>query len=46
MVFKPATAVVEVVQELERMASGEENLKPCHECLITLDEEDIEKSTR
>lgn len=43
VVFNPATAVVEVVKELERMASlAEENLNRAMNALITLDEEDIE----
>ena len=42
--FNPATAVVEVVKELERMASlAEENLNRAMNALITLDEEDIEE---
>ena len=44
VVFNPATAVVEVVKELERMASlAEENLIRAMIALITLDEEDIEE---
>ena len=44
VVFNPATAVVEVVKELERMASlAEENLNRAMNALITLDEEDIEE---
>ena len=44
VVFNPATAVVEVVKELERMASlAEENLTRAMNALITLDEEDIEE---
>ena len=44
MVFNPATAVVEVIKELERMASlAEENLNRAMNALITLDEEDIEE---
>ena len=44
VVFNPATAVVEVIKELERMASlAEENLKRAMNALITLDEEDIEE---
>lgn len=44
VVFNPATAVVEVVKELERMASlSEENLNRAMNALITLDEEDIEE---
>ena len=43
-VFNPATAVVEVIKELERMASlAEENLNRAMNALITLDEEDIEE---
>ena len=42
VVFNPATAVVEVVNELERMASlANENLNRAMNALITLDEEDI-----
>ena len=42
VVFNPATAVVEVIKELERMASlAEENLNRSMNALITLDEEDI-----
>ena len=44
VVFTPATAVVEVIKELERMASlAEENLNRAMNALITLDEEDIEE---
>lgn len=44
VVFNPATAVVEVVNELERMASlAGENLNRAMNALITLDEEDIEE---
>ena len=44
VVFNPATAVVEVVKEPERMASlAEENLNRAMNALITLDEEDIEE---
>ena len=44
VVFNPATAVVEVVKELERMASlAGENLNRAMNALITLDEEDIEE---
>ena len=44
VVFTPATAVVEVIMELERMASlAEENLNRAMNALITLDEEDIEE---
>lgn len=42
VVFNPATAVVEVMRELERMASlANENLNRAMNALITLDEEDI-----
>ena len=44
VVFNPATEVVEVIKELERMASlAEENLNRAMNALITLDEEDIEE---
>lgn len=44
VVFNPATAVVEVVKELERMAAlASENLNRAMNALITLDEEDIEE---
>ncbi len=44
VVFNPATAVVEVIKELERMASlAEENLNRAMNALITLDEEDIKE---
>ena len=44
VVFNPATAVVEVIKELERMAPlAEENLNRAMNALITLDEEDIEE---
>ncbi len=44
VVFNPATAVVEVIKELERMAFlAEENLNRAMNALITLDEEDIEE---
>lgn len=44
VVFNPATAVVEVIRELERMASlAGENLNRAMNALITLDEEDIEE---
>ncbi|MBR1691653.1 MAG: Na/Pi cotransporter family protein [Lachnospiraceae bacterium] len=43
-VFNPATAVVDAVNELERMASlASENLNRAMNALITLDEEDIEE---
>lgn len=42
VVFNPATAVVEVINELDRMASlASENLNRAMNALITLDEEDI-----
>lgn len=42
VVFNPATAVVEVIKELERMASlASENLNRAMNALITLDDEDI-----
>lgn len=44
VVFNPATAVVGVIKELERMASlASENLNRAMNALITLDEEDIEE---
>lgn len=44
VVFNPATAVVEVIQEIERMAAlASENLNRAMNALITLDEEDIEE---
>lgn len=44
VVFNPATAVVEVMKELERMASlANENLNRAMNALITLDEEDIQE---
>ena len=44
VVFNPATAVVEVIKEIERMASlASENLNRAMNALITLDEEDIEE---
>jgi len=44
VVFNPATAVVEVVKELERMAElANENLNRAMNALITLDEEDIDE---
>ncbi len=43
VVFNPATAVFEVIKELDRMASlASENLNRAMNALITLDEEDIE----
>lgn len=42
--FNPATAVVDAIKELERMASlASENLNRAMNALITLDEEDIEE---
>ncbi len=44
VVFNPATAVVEVIKELERMADlASDNLNRAMNALITLDEEDIEE---
>ncbi len=44
VVFNPATAVVEVVNELERMADlAGENLNRAMNALITLDQEDIDE---
>ena len=44
VVFNPATAVVEVINEMERMASlASENLNRAMNALITLDDEDIEE---
>lgn len=44
VVFNPATAVVEVIKEIERMASlASENLNRAMNALITLDEEDMEE---
>lgn len=44
VVYNPATAVVEVINELDRMASlASENLNRAMNALITLDDEDIEK---
>lgn len=44
VVFNPATAVFEVVKELDRMASlASENLNRAMNALVTLDEEDIEE---
>lgn len=44
VVFNPATAVIEVVKELERMSSlASENLNRAMNALVTLDEEDIEE---
>ena len=42
VVFNPATAVVEVIKELDRMASlASENLNRAMNALVTLDEDDI-----
>lgn len=42
VVFNPATAVVDVIKELDRMASlASENINRAMNALITLDEEDI-----
>ncbi len=42
VVFNPATAIVEVIKELDRMASlASENLNRAMNALITLDEEEI-----
>ena len=44
VVFNPATAVVEVVKELDRMASlASENLNRAMNALITLDQDDIDE---
>ncbi len=44
VVFNPATAVVDVIKELERMASlASENLNRAMNALITLDEEEIQE---
>lgn len=44
VVFNPATAVVEVIKELDRMASlASENLNRAMNALITLDQEDIDE---
>lgn len=44
VVFNPATAVVEVINELDRMASlASENLNRAMNALITLDDEDIQE---
>ena len=44
VVFNPATAVVGVIKELDRMASlASENLNRAMNALITLDEEDIQE---
>lgn len=47
VVFNPATAVVDVIRELDRMASlASENLNRAMNALITLDEEDMEEVYR
>lgn len=44
VIFNPATAMIEVVKEIDRMASlASENLNRAMNALITLDEEDIEE---
>lgn len=44
-IFSPATAVIEVVKELDRMATlANENLNRAMNALITLDEEDIKET--
>ncbi|MBQ8138862.1 MAG: Na/Pi cotransporter family protein [Lachnospiraceae bacterium] len=44
VVFNPATAVIEVIKELDRMASlASENLNRAMNALITLDQEDIDE---
>ena len=44
VIFNPATAMIEVVKELDRMASlASENLNRAMNALVTLDEEDIEE---
>ena len=44
VVFNPATAIVEVIKELERMASlASENLNRAMNALVTMDEEEIEE---
>lgn len=44
VVFNPATAVVEVINEMERMAAlASENLDRAMNALITLDQEDIDE---
>lgn len=47
VIFNPATAMVEVVKELDRMASlASENLNRAMNALVTLDEDDIEEVYR
>jgi len=44
VIFNPATAMIEVVRELERMATlAGENLNRAMNALVTLDEDDIEE---
>ncbi len=44
VIFNPATAMIEVVKELDRMASlASENLNRAMKALVTLDEDDIEE---
>ena len=44
VIFNPATAMIEVVKELDRMASlASENLNRAMNALVTLDEDDIEE---
>ncbi len=44
VVFNPATAIVEVIKELDRMASlASENLNRAMNALVTMDEEEIEE---
>ena len=47
VIFNPATAMIEVVKELDRMASlAGENLNRAMNALVTLDEDDIEEVYR
>ena len=47
VVFNPATAVVEVVNEIERMASlSSDNLNRAMNAIVTLDDEDIQEVYR
>ena len=47
VIFNPATAMVEVIKELDRMASlASENLNRAMNALVTLDEDDIEEVYR
>lgn len=42
VIFSPATAVIEIMKELERMGEmASDNLNRAMNCLVTLDEEDI-----